>query len=150
MQLRDFFSRDGISLDLPVTSKSDALTAMVELLHVSPDTAGTVRTLLDRREHLGSCGVGRGIAIPHCRAAVVPQLRLAYGRIRAGVDYDAIDRMPVHNLFLIVAPPIEVSNLYLPVLGRLAQFAKGTDIPEKLAALTTVDDFFVLLDERAS
>jgi mannitol/fructose-specific phosphotransferase system IIA component (Ntr-type) len=64
------------------------------------------------------------------------------------LPYDAIDGCPVHNLFLIVAPPIEVSNLYLPVLGRLAQFAKGPEIPAKLAALTTPDDFFALLDSH--
>jgi mannitol/fructose-specific phosphotransferase system IIA component (Ntr-type) len=147
MRLRDFFSPDGISLQLPVTTRTEALAAMVGLLHVDPDTAETIRNLLDRREQLGSCGVGRGIAIPHCRAPVIPQLRLAYGRIPAGIPYDAIDGRPVHNLFLIVAPPVEASNLYLPVLGRLAQFAKGPDIPDKLAALATVDEFYALLDE---
>jgi mannitol/fructose-specific phosphotransferase system IIA component (Ntr-type) len=148
MQLRDFFSVDGIALQLSVTTKAEALVAMVGLLHVDTDTAETIGSLLDRREQLGSCGVGRGIAIPHCRAPLIPQLRLAYGRIPAGIPYDAIDGQPVHNLFLIVAPPVEVSNLYLPVLGRLAQFAKGIDVPEKLAALASVDDFFALLDDR--
>jgi mannitol/fructose-specific phosphotransferase system IIA component (Ntr-type) len=148
MRLRDFFSPDGVDLELPVTSKTEALAAMVGLLHVDTDTAETIGHLLDRREQLGSCGVGRGIAIPHCRAPVIPQLRLAYGRIPAGIPYDAIDGQPVHNLFLIVAPPVEVSNLYLPVLGRLAQFAKGQDIPQCLANLATPDEFLALLDER--
>ena len=65
----------------------------------------------------------------------------------AGIEYDAIDGQPVHNLFLIVAPPVDASNLYLPVLGRLAQFAKGADVPERLAALKQPEEFFALLDE---
>ena len=125
-------------------ARRDGGAARTSIL-IPPTRSGN---LLDRREQLGSTGVGRGIAIPHCRAPVIPQLRLAYGRIPAGIPYDAIDGQPVHNLFLIVAPPVEVSNLYLPVLGRLAQFAKGLDVPEKLAALTSVDDFFALLDDR--
>ena len=60
----------------------------------------------------------------------------------------AIDRRPVHFLFLIVAPPLEVSNQYLPVLGRIAQFAKDADIPDRLASLTSPADFFALLESR--
>lgn len=150
MQLRDFFAPDAIGLDLAVQTKPDVISAMVALLKVPQDTGDTLRKLLERREQLGSTGVGRGIAIPHCRAVVIPQLRLAFGRVPAGVPYDAIDGQPVHNLFLIVAPPVEVSNLYLPVLGRLAQFAKAADIPERLAALKTPEEFLLLLDERGA
>ena len=39
----------------------------------------TLLRMLQRRETLGSTGVGRGIAIPHCRSLVVSRLRLAYG-----------------------------------------------------------------------
>lgn len=150
MRLRDFFTPDAISLDLGVQTKPEALSAMVDLLRVEPTVGETLRRLLENREQLGSCGVGRTIAIPHCRALVIPQLRLAFGRIPAGIPYEAIDGQPVHNLFLIVAPPVEVSNLYLPVLGRLAQFAKAPDVPERLAALSSTEDFFRLLDERGA
>ena len=91
---------------------------------------------------------GAGIAIPHCRTLVSNRLRVAFARHPAGVEWDAIDRRPVHYLFLIVAPPLEVSNQYLPVLGRIAQFAKDADIPERLAALTSPADFFALLESR--
>ena len=150
MHLRDFFSADAIGLDLAVQTKPEAISAMVKLLGANPDVSETLCTLLERREHLGSTGVGRSIAIPHCRAPLIPQLRLAYGRVPSGLAYDAIDGQPVHNLFLIVAPPVEASNLYLPVLGRVAQFAKGYDVPERLAALKRPEDFFDLLDERGA
>jgi PTS system nitrogen regulatory IIA component len=54
----------------------------------------------------------------------------------------------VFNFFLIVAPPLEISNQYLPVLGRIAQFAKEPDVPERLDALQNLDDFFRLLQEK--
>jgi mannitol/fructose-specific phosphotransferase system IIA component (Ntr-type) len=148
MRLRDYFAPDAIGLDLSVSSREEALPAMVGLLGVDEESAATLVKILVRREQLGSTGVGRGIAIPHCRATVVPRLRLAFGRVAAGIPYDAIDSRPVHYLFLIVAPPVEVSNQYLPVLGRLAQFAKGADIPDRLARLTRPEDFFALLDEK--
>ncbi|MGB1780227.1 MAG: PTS sugar transporter subunit IIA, partial [Longimicrobiales bacterium] len=90
-----------------------------------------------------------GLAIPHCRSLVANRLRLAYGRKPSGLDFNAIDDAPVHNFFLIIAPPLEVSNQYLPVLGKIAQFAKDPDIPGLLAELESVDDFLELLEERA-
>jgi mannitol/fructose-specific phosphotransferase system IIA component (Ntr-type) len=92
--------------------------------------------------------MGRGIAIPHCRSLVANRLRIAYGQSRTGIEFQAIDGKPVRHLFLIVAPPLEISNQYLPVLGRIAQFAKEPDVPERLAALTRPDDFFRLLEEK--
>jgi len=148
MRLRDYFASDAIGLDLKVTTRDEALPAMVDLLGVDPESAGALLRILIRREQLGSTGVGHGIAIPHCRATVVPRLRLAFGRVGPGIPYDAIDGGLVHYLFLIVAPPLEVSNLYLPVLGQLAQFAKGEDIPDRLARLTRPEDFFALLEEK--
>ncbi len=150
MRLRDYFSPDAVDLDLRAPDAAAALDRLVTLLRVDDPTADSLIALLERREQMGSTGMGRGIAIPHCRAGIVPELRLAFGRSRAGISWGAIDSQPVHNIFLIVAPPVEVSNSYLPVLGRLAQFAKGPDMPQRLAALTTVEEFLALLDERGT
>ena len=104
--------------------------------------------MLKRREDLGSTGLGRGIAIPHCRSLVVSRLRVVFGRKQAGVDFKAIDNKPVYNFFLIVAPPMEVSNQYLPVLGKIAQFAKEPDVPDHLEQLESPEDFLRLLEQQ--
>jgi nitrogen PTS system EIIA component len=148
MHLADFYSPDTISVDLQGGSKDEILTELVGLLRLDDRATDTLLRMLQRRETLGSTGVGRGIAIPHCRSLVVSKLRLAYGHHRRGVEYQAIDNRPVFDFFLIVAPPLEVSNQYLPILGKIAQFAKDADIPERLAGLQTADDFLRLLGEK--
>ena len=148
MRLRDFISDDAVRLDLSGSSKDDVLQEVAQLLHADDRATATLLRILRRREQLGSTGVGRGIAIPHCRTLVSNRLRVAFARHSTGVEWDAIDRRPVHYLFLIVAPPLEVSNQYLPVLGRIAQFAKDADIPDRLAALSSPADFFALLEAR--
>ena len=50
--------------------------------------------------------------------------------------------------FLIVAPPLEVSNQYLPVLGKIAQFSKEPDVPDRLMALQQPSEFMKLLEEK--
>lgn len=148
MNLKDFFSPDAIDLALRGSTKDEILAEMVGLLRVDERSSGTLLRILQRRENLGSTGVGRGIAIPHGRSLVVSRLRLAFGHRREGVDYQAIDGRPVFSFFLIVAPPLEISNQYLPVLGKIAQFAGRPDVPDRLSALKSPADFFRLLEEK--
>jgi nitrogen PTS system EIIA component len=41
-----------------------------------------------------------------------------------------------------------VSNQYLPVLGKIAQFSKESDVPQRLLTLPTPADFMALLEEK--
>lgn len=148
MPLKDFFTPDAVSLELRGNGKDAILAELVSLLRIEDRAADTLLRVLQRRESLGSTGVGRGIAIPHCRSLVASRLRLAYGHRKEGVEFQAIDGRPVFDFFLIVAPPLEVSNQYLPVLGKIAQFAKEPDVSQRLAALTSAEDFFRLLEEK--
>src|SRR5258708_6361760 len=136
MELREFFSEEAVKLDLAGTTKDDILKELIGLLKLDEKSEGMLFKMLKRRENLGSTGIGRGIAIPHCRSLVVNKLRVAFGRKKSGVDFKAIDEKPVHFFFLIVAPPLEVSNQYLPVLGKIAQFSKESDVPQRLLGLT--------------
>ena len=148
MELREFFAEDAIQLYLAGTSKDDILRELIALLRLDGKDEATLFKMLKRRENLGSTGMGRGIAIPHCRSMVVSKLRVAFGRKVAGVDFKALDDKPVHFFFLIVAPPLEVSNQYLPVLGKIAQFSKEGDVPEKLMSIASPGDFMNLIGAK--
>lgn len=148
MELREFFSEEAVQLELQGTSKDEVLKELIGLLGLDEKAEGMLFKMLKRRENLGSTGIGRGIAIPHCRSLVVNRLRVAFGRKRDGVDFKAIDDKPVHFFFLIVAPPLEVSNQYLPVLGKIAQFSKEADVPGRLLVLESPAEFMALLEEK--
>ena len=148
MELRQFFSEEAIKLELAGTTKDEVLRELIGLLGLDDRSEGMLYKMLKRRENLGSTGIGRGIAIPHCRSLVVTKLRVGFARKTEGVDFKAIDERPVHFFFLIVAPPLEVSNQYLPVLGKIAQFSKEPDVPQRLMALTEPREFLALLQEK--
>jgi mannitol/fructose-specific phosphotransferase system IIA component (Ntr-type) len=149
MKLRELFTPEVVNLEIESDTKDDILKELIGLLGLDEKSEAILFKTLKRRENLGSTGIGKGIAIPHCRSLVVNRLRLAYGRKPSGVDFKAIDGSPVHHFFLIVAPPLEVSNQYLPVLGKIAQFAKDPDVPTQLRELQNADDFLKLLEEKA-
>lgn len=148
MLLREFFSAETVQLDLAAETKDDALRELVATFGLDEKSDGILYKMLKRRENLGSTGIGRSIAIPHCRSLVVNRLRVAFGRKLSGLDFKAIDEKPVRYIFLIVAPPLEVSNQYLPVLGKIAQFGKEPDVPDALAALESPEDFLALLESK--
>ncbi len=148
MELREFFSEDAVKLDLVGSTKDEVIKEMIALLGLDEKNEAMLFKMLKRRENLGSTGIGRGIAIPHCRSLVVNKLRVAFGRKKDGLDFKAIDEKPVNFFFLIVAPPLEVSNQYLPVLGKIAQFSKESDVPERLLAITQPAEFMKLLEEK--
>lgn len=149
MKLRDLFTADVVTLNIEAENKDDILKELITLLDLDEKSEGILFKTLKRRENLGSTGIGKGIAIPHCRSLVVNRLRLAYGRKPEGVDFKAIDGAPAYNFFLIVAPPLEVSNQYLPVLGKIAQFAKDPDVPTRLQEISSAEGFLDLLEEKA-
>ena len=149
MRLRELFTLDVVKLGIESETKDEVLKELVTLLQLDAKSEATLIKTLKRRENLGSTGIGKGIAIPHCRSLVVNRLRLAYGRKARGMEFNSIDGAPVHNFFLIVAPPLEVSNQYLPVLGKIAQFAKDPDVPRELLQLGDPQAFLDLLDEKA-
>lgn len=148
MELREFFNEDVIKLDLAGDNKDDILKELISLLELPGKSEGILFKMLKRRENLGSTGIGRGIAIPHCRSLVVNRLRVAFGRRPKAIDFKAIDEKPVSFFFLIVAPPLEVSNQYLPVLGKIAQLCREQDVPERLSGLETPAEFLELLGDK--
>jgi mannitol/fructose-specific phosphotransferase system IIA component (Ntr-type) len=148
MELREFFAEDAVKLELEGNTKDDILKELIGLLRLDEKNEATLFKMLKRRENLGSTGIGRSIAIPHCRSLVVTKLRVAFGRKSMGLDFKAIDEKLVKFFFLIVAPPLEVSNQYLPVLGKIAQFSKESDVPDRLLQLKEPGEFLKLLEEK--
>jgi PTS system nitrogen regulatory IIA component len=148
MKLSDYIAPEDVHLELRGVTKAEVFSELASLLRLDPETERTVLIILQNREAMGSTGIGRGIAVPHCRTPIVPRLRVIYARRSGGIEFDAIDGAPVEHFFLLIAPPVEASNEYLPVLGRIARLAKEKEVPERLRAATTVEEFLQLLAEK--
>ena len=73
---------------------------------------------------------------------------MAYARLAEPLAWEAIDGKPVRHVFLIVAPPLEVSNQYLPTLGQLAGFAKEPGNIERLEGVKTAGEFLELFGTK--
>ncbi|HEV8150079.1 MAG TPA: PTS sugar transporter subunit IIA [Gemmatimonadales bacterium] len=149
MALRDFLRPDDIHLSLDGATKGAVLAELVASLGLTPEHSALLLRVLERRESLGSTGIGRGVAIPHSRTQLVDRLRIVFGRRLGGIEWNAMDGQPVSFVFLLVAPPVEVSNDYLPVLGRVAQLMHDPEVPARLARALAPAEVLQLLDEKS-
>jgi PTS system nitrogen regulatory IIA component len=110
----------GIFHDIDAADKPAALRAFVERLPLPPEqNREALLSVLEAREAMGSTGIGDGIAIPHVRNPIVLHLDRPFVTLcllRKPVDFDAIDGLPVHALFMVVSPTVPV---HLRILGQL-------------------------------
>ncbi len=146
MNLTSLLSKDRINLELKSTKKEDVLKDLVYMIKSKTDAELIYTTLLNR-EALGSTGIGKGIAIPHCRSLAVNKLEIAVGRTTRPINFNAIDKKPVSLFFLVIAPPQDPGNQYLITLGKIVQIAKEMAKRNLFNKPKTPDEFIALVSE---
>ena len=148
MKITDLLSEKTISINIKAASKEDVIKQAVKLVSAS----GVIKDVevyekgVFAREEESTTGIGEGIAIPHCKNAVVEKPALAAMVIPDGVDYDALDGEPVHLLFLIAAPNSE-DNVHLDVLARLSEMLMNDEFKNALLAAKSKKEFLKVIDE---
>jgi mannitol/fructose-specific phosphotransferase system IIA component (Ntr-type) len=146
MNLASLLSKDRIILSLKPGKKEKVIEDLVYAIKKGTDAELIVSTLL-KREELGSTGIGKGIAIPHCRSLAVDKLEIAVGRTTKPMKFNAIDKKPVSLIFLIIAPPQDPGNQYLITLGKIVQIAKVMAKKKLISKPNTPDEFITLINQ---
>ncbi len=144
MNLTSLLRAERIELDLKSRKKSDVLRELVGMIRSGESAEMLLQTLI-KREELGSTGIGKGIAIPHGRSLLLDKLEIAVGRSIKGVDFDAIDKKPVHLFFLVMAPPQDPGNQYLITLGRISMVCQELTKRKQIFTPQTPEEFIQLV-----
>lgn len=151
LRLADYLREDLVFWDLPQLPKAAFLEAFAaEVVARIPGL--THRDLCDHllaRETERSTGIGHGLALPHAVIRGLDSTIVAVGRAPSGLDFDALDSLPVDLLFLVLSPPAATS-LHLRVLARLARIIDSQATLARLRAAKDGSELFrVLLAEDA-
>ena len=114
--------RGGIHYELSGTTVSEVLRAAVN--RMAGLETQTLRDLLYEklidREQMMSTGIGRGVAVPHPRTPdqntdFTSQIATFF--LNSPVDFNAVDKQPVHTLFILIASS---AQHHLMLLSRLS------------------------------
>ncbi len=73
----------NILLDVTAKNKESVLKELAEVIHQDCPQVDldTLYRLVLEREHIGSTGVGNGVAIPHARVENLDAVHLCFGRV---------------------------------------------------------------------
>ncbi len=119
----------GIHLDVGGADKDEVLRDVVARLPLPEDfDREFLVTVLEAREAMGSTGIGDGIAIPHARNPIllhVDQPLVALCLLKHPVEFDAVDGIPVHALFVVISPSVPT---HLKILSRLGLVLRNAEL----------------------
>ena len=138
-----YFNEQLFLPDLTATTKDELLREIVDqFVKVKYlKNSDIVLEMLKQRELLGSTGIGKGVAIPHGRTTSASDIMIAFGKTKTGIDYDSIDDKPVQLIFMIIAPPQDENNMYLPILGKMVEILSKSKNRNKLLETETFEEF---------
>ncbi len=147
MEISDLLQTDGVSADLNVTSKKQALQ---DLARRASEVSGlherAVFDILMERERLGTTGVGNGIAIPHGKLPNLDQLHGFFARLKQPIDFQAIDERPVDLIFVLLAPETAGAD-HLKALARISRLLRDQSVCEKLRGTDSAEALYAILTE---
>jgi PTS system nitrogen regulatory IIA component len=130
-------------LDKPATLK---ILAEMLARGAHADVAAVERVLTDR-EQLQSTGIGEGVAIPH---GALPQLETQFASlliVPEGVDFTAIDGLPVNILFAVITPK-RATGEHLKTLARVSRVLRNKAFRERLIAVASPKEGYALISNE--
>lgn len=151
MTISEILQEDHIIPDLKAGDKEGTLKEVsLHLEHkgIIPDHSKLLRALLER-EKLGSTGIGDNMAIPHAKLEGIEQITTVFARSLNGVEFQSLDRKPVHFVFLLLAPPAS-TGVHLKALAKIARLFKNPSLRENILEAENASTIHALLLEEDS
>lgn len=151
MIISDILKRDFIIADLKAEDKKGTLTEVSLFLEQKGAIQEQDKLLeaLLKREQLGSTGIGDHVAIPHAKSEGIEQIITVFGRSRQGIEFESLDRKPVHFVFLLLAPSGS-TGLHLKALAKIARLFKSASLRENILTARDADQIYSLIQEEDS
>ena len=143
MRLSEILAVDNIIPELKAKDKKGVLGELAEVIanyDANIDKGLLVKVLIER-EHLGSTGIGDGVAIPHGKLSSVKQPIVSFGRSKKGLDFDSMDGQPVFLFFLLLAPE-NSSGVHLQVLTKIARILKSSTFRKALMQVKSREEIY--------
>jgi nitrogen PTS system EIIA component len=149
MRLAQILKLGFLNDNLQAKNKTEVLAELSEMIiKVSPKlNQAQILDILQKREKLGSTGIGDGIAIPHGKIGALEELVVAFGRSKNGVAFDSMDGKPVHLFFLLLAPENSTGQ-HLKALAQISKMLKASNFRRNLMEAKSQSDLYKIIIEQ--
>ena len=124
MELADFLTKEQVVTDLKAFDRWEAIEELIDLLvdkeRIKSEHRDAIVSVVKKRETTMSTGIGFGIGIPHASTDLIGDVTGAFGRSKAGVNFDALDNHPVNLVMLFLVPQGQFQK-HLHTLAKIAK-----------------------------
>ncbi|WP_062263495.1 PTS sugar transporter subunit IIA [Endozoicomonas arenosclerae] len=127
-------------------SKKKILEIIAERIseHVPAINTKDLFNSLINRERLGTTGLGKGIALPHCRSSACQHPTGLLIKLSDPVDFDAVDKQPVDLIFALIVPE-ENTQEHLNILQALAERFTSEVLLSQMRAAETPEALYNII-----
>jgi mannitol/fructose-specific phosphotransferase system IIA component (Ntr-type) len=149
LKLSDVLTKERIVINLNGKNKHEVLEKIVQVAKTSEkvtDEKDLLKKIIER-ENIKSTGIGGGIGIPHAQTFGVTDIIACLGISLQGIEFDALDRKPVHLVFLI-ATRERTNSTYLGLLSRIARIFIDESFKQKVIHSDSPEDILRLIIEK--
>ncbi|MBB5226429.1 PTS sugar transporter subunit IIA [Treponema ruminis] len=143
MVLGQVFPKNTIVMDFSSTEKDELFEELVETIHSNYPgfDKNEALNVLNERESKMTTGIMHSVGIPH---ALIPSIKDSIGAIgisHDGIDYDSLDKAPVHVVFMIIGPDND-PNHHIQILKQLASVLQIPDFVKNLLSLKSTSEIY--------
>lgn len=152
VELQEFIKKESIIVDLDAATKEEAISQLVHVLYENNEglrekhTESEIVEAVVEREKIQATAMGKNVAFPHARIAGLKDFYLGIGICRKGLDFQAIDRKPVHVICIMLSPS-DKTYVILKVMAALSRFFYNEPRREKFIASENVLEVIRVFEE---
>jgi PTS system nitrogen regulatory IIA component len=147
MKIKDFLTTSNVILDFPATAKAGLLNELARRASATLSLpAETVASELEKRDELGSTGIGGGVSIPHARLREVKKPFGLLARLKNPIEFNAIDGKPVDVVFLLLLPAASQLD-QLNALAVVARKLRNQGVLDKLRSAQSTVELYEAISE---
>jgi PTS system nitrogen regulatory IIA component len=142
MNIKDFLSASDVAIDVPAADKAGLLKKLAARAAAALNLpVDMVAGEIEKRDELGSTGIGRGVAIPHARLREVKKPLALLARLKSPIEFDAVDGEPVDLVVLLLLPASSQLD-QLNCLAAVARRLRDAEVLGKMRSATSTTELY--------
>ncbi len=150
MKFEEFVCFEATIPQLQAKDRDGAITELVAALvgagKIPSESGKEVTKAVIKRENEASTGMGKGVAVPHVKHAVVKTVIAAVGHSAAGIDFASLDEQPVYSVILLVSP-VDNPDKHLQAMENIFRHLQKERFRKFLRQCRNAEDLRDLLNE---
>jgi PTS system nitrogen regulatory IIA component len=147
MKIKDFLSPADVAIDVRAADKATLLKELAgRAAAVVQLPADLVVAEIEKRDELGSTGIGRGVAIPHARLREIEKPVGLLVRLKSAIEFDAVDGQPVDLVFLLMLPAASQLD-QLNCLAAVARTLRDANVLRTMRSATSTGELYRAVTE---